>query len=464
MNVVYLINASSRRAAAFVIFFVVIAIDLFPVPAQADRLSLSAADGSYADSGAPDPRKVHLGKLLFHDKELSGNRNISCATCHHALADTGDGLSLPVGEGGLGLGITRNTGLRKNAIPERVPRNAPPVFMLGSSEVTRLFHDGRVEVDPAFPSGFRSPAGYDLPEGLENILAVQAMFPVTSGAEMAGQPGENRIADAAVSGPVGVWRLLAQRLQGIPGYVDLFIDVFDDVAQASDISFAHAANAIAAFEIDAWRADASPWDAFLNGDNQALTHEEHRGAKLFFGKAGCSGCHSGRIFSDMEFHAIAMPQIGPGKGDGIDGHEDYGRYRETGNLADIFAFRTPPLRNVALTAPYGHAGAYDSLEDVVRHHLDPQAALWTYHDEDYCRSKPVLPSRADLDEIDCIVMDDPARVESIAAAASDYSPVFLNEGEIQQLIAFLHALTDKSTIDLRSDVPQSVPSGALLGD
>ena len=69
-----------------------------------------ASNADYYDNGTPDPAKVALGKSLFFDKLLSGNQNISCASCHHTLTDTGDGLSLPVGEGGLGLGITRDTG------------------------------------------------------------------------------------------------------------------------------------------------------------------------------------------------------------------------------------------------------------------------------------------------------------------------------------------------------------------
>lgn len=427
-------------------------------------IPLAASAVEFVDQGTPDPLKVHLGKLLFHDKELSGNRNTSCATCHHALADTGDGLSLPVGEGGKGLGVTRDTGSDQDAIHERVPRNAPPVFMLGSIEVTRLFHDGRVETDSSYPSGFKSPAGDNLPQGLDNILAVQAMFPVTSAAEMAGQPGENAIADAAVDGPGGVWSLLGQRLQNIPEYVDLFVDAFDDVDWAGDISFTHAANAIAAFEIDAWRADKSPWDAYQSGNARALTKEQRKGSKLFFGRAGCSGCHSGDVFSDMEFHALAMPQIGPGKGDGFDGHEDFGRFRETANATDMYAFRTPPLRNVALTAPYGHAGAYDTLEDVVRHHIDPQAAVWEYHRKDYCRSKPVMPSREDLDVQDCAVMDDKNRVRALAEAASGYTPVSLTDSQVSELVAFLNALTDTSNIDLRRDVPRAVPSGLSLAE
>jgi cytochrome c peroxidase len=424
-------------------------------------LTATAVEFVDIDNGTLDvAKKIELGKMLFHDKILSGNKNTSCATCHHALADTGDGLSLPVGEGGVGLGVTRYTGTGADAVHERVPRNAPPVFMLGSTEVRRMFHDGRVEVDPTFPSGFKSPAGPFLPDTLENIVAVQAMFPVTSGAEMAGQAGENEIADAATV--VDIWEALAARLRAIPEYVTLFNDVFG--ISAGNITYAHAANAIAAFEIDAWRADNSPWDAYMAGNYQAFSKDEQQGEKLFFGKAGCSECHSGDIFSDMEFHAIAMPQIGPGKGHGLSGREDFGRGGETGLAEDMYAFRTPPLRNVALTAPYGHAGAYDTLEEVVRHHMDPVAELWAYHDNDDCRSKPVMPSRADLDTIDCFVMDDEVLVGAIADAAIDYEPVSLSDKEVDQLVAFLHTLTDKSSIDLRSDVPRSVPSGLTLAE
>ncbi|MGD8977836.1 MAG: cytochrome c peroxidase [Gammaproteobacteria bacterium] len=424
-----------------------------------------AAQGAVAfvDGRVPDPAKVELGRLLFFDKVLSGNLNISCATCHHSLADTGDGLSLPIGEGGVGLGVTRDAGTGSDAVHERVPRNAPPVFMLGSIEVTRLFHDGRVEMDASFPSGFRSPAGHDLPDSLENILAAQAMFPVTSGAEMAGQTGENPVADQAgagnLAGPGGVWDLLAGRLRSMSEYVDRFGAVFGITAY--QIRFAHAANAIAAFEIDAWRADRSAYDEFLNGNAKAkpFNKAENRGHRLFFGKAGCAGCHHGDLLSDMEFHAIAMPQIGPGKGNGASRHEDWGRFLVTGNEADRFRFRTPPLRNVALTAPYGHAGAFQTLEEVVRHHLDPVASLHAYD----CGSRTRLPSRADLDAVDCRVMDDPAAVAAIADA-NELPPVILTDREVDDLIAFLHALTDRSSMDLRRDVPPAVPSGLPLAE
>ena len=408
------------------------------------------------------PEQVELGRALFFDKLISGNRNISCATCHHPLAGTGDVLSLSVGEGGQGLGTARSTGQGGTAIHERVPRNAPAIFNLGATSFTNMFHDGRIAVDPSQPSGFLNPAGNQLPEGLESALAAQAMFPVTSGTEMAGQPGENVIADVAaagnLAGPGGVWDLLAARLQGVPEYVSLFQAAFpEQVAVPGDITFVHAANAIAAYENASYRAIDSRFDKKLRGEKKIFSKREHKGLKLFYGKAGCADCHSGTYLTDLDFHAIAMPQIGPGKGDGPRFDDDWGRGRETGLVEDRYKFRTPTLRNVALTGPWGHDGAYDSLEAVVRHHLDPVNGLITYD-----RSQALLPPGLQLAN-DFLATDDPLITLAIANA-NELAPVNLKDQEVDDLIAFLHTLTDTSSLDLRSQVPFTVPSGLPIGD
>ena len=419
------------------------------------------SDEDYYDNGHPDPLKVELGKLLFYDKLLSGNQNISCATCHHGLTDTGDGLSLPVGEGGKGLGVTRVTGeAPAGGIHERVPRNAPPVFNLGAKEFERMFHDGRAEVDPTQPSGFRSPAGDLLPTDppLENILAVQAMFPVTSPAEMAGR--DTDIGQAAVAEDVvEVWRLLTERLRTEENnYVNLFIAAFDDVYAAGDIEFVHAANAIAAFEAFAWRADNSPFDRFLRGDKTALSLRAQRGMRLFYGAAGCAECHAGPFQTDQDFHCMALPQIGPGKGDGASGHEDYGRERVTGEEADRFCFRTLTLRNVALTGPWGHTGAYNTLRAIVEHMLDPVESLVTYD-----QSQAVLPSREDLDAVDFMVQNDPELVADIAVSCEGEA-VSLRPRECSCQQTRDSGRPGLWSVDLRDDVPESVPSGLVIAD
>ncbi len=414
-----------------------------------------------------DPQLEELGRLLFFDKILSGNQNISCATCHHSLTGTTDFLSLPVGEGGLGLGPARDTGAGPELVPERVPRNAPAVFNLGALEVDTMFHDGRIQKDPSQPSGFLNPAGDDLPDGFVHVLEVQAMFPVTSGTEMAGQAGENPIGDAAdagnLAGPGGVWEQLAERLRAVPEYADRFEAVFDDVQQPEDITYAHAARAIAAFESGAWRFDDTPFDRYLRGDKRALSKRQKRGMALFYGEAKCFKCHAGALLSDQEFHALGVPQIGPGKGDDEPGYDDgladFGRERVTLDPADRYRFRTPPLRNVALSGPWGHDGAYDDLEAMVRHHLDAEASL-----EAYDPSQAVLPPAEHLGDEDFAYHEDPVRRAALADAIEIRSRE-LSDGQVAKLIEFLHALTDPRAITgLRGDVPARVPSGLPVAD
>lgn len=417
-------------------------------------------DSDFYDDGRPPEAKVELGRLLFFDPILSGNQNIACATCHHSLTGTGDGLALPVGEGGVGLGVTRDTGAGPDAVHERVPRNSPPVFNLGAREFSILFADGRVAVDDAQPSGFSSPAGTDLPFGLDNVLAVQAMFPVTSATEMAGQLGENIQADlGAASDLPALWLFLADKLRGIPEYVDLFIAAYpDEVFGPTDITYVQAANAIAAFEAKALRFTNSPFDRYLKGELNAMSRSAKRGKRLFYGRLACGTCHSNQFQTDQQFHAIGMPQIGPGKGDGFDGREDFGRARVTAKPEDRFKFRTPTLRNVRQTGPWGHSGAYDTLEAVVRHHFNPADAL-----ENYDQSQAVLPSRADLDALDFIVMDDPTRVDEIAAA-SEITRIRIRRSDMRYLMDFLDSLTDPAALDMRADVPRRLPSGLSLAN
>ena len=184
--------------------------------------------------------------------------------------------------------------------------------------------------------------------------------------------------------------------------------------------------------------------------------------RVFHGEAKCARCHFGRFQTDQSFHAIAMPQIGPGKGDNLDGYadgrDDFGRERVTGRTRDRFKFRTPTLRNVALTAPYGHTGAYNTLEAVVRHHLDPVGSLHIYDQQ-----QSVLPSRTDLDAEDFVVMNDDMRRIAIADA-NELDPVTLSDEQFRDLIEFLHALTDRDALDLRSDTPPGVPSGLPLAE
>lgn len=430
-------------------------------------LGLTSFAGAEAEMPAPisedlyhpfDEEKAALGRLLFYDPVISGNRNISCATCHHPDLASADGLALGVGEGGTGLGAERTVGEGSDLIRRRVPRNAPALFNLGAKEFTALFHDGRLEMDPNDPSGFHTPADEDTPHGLSGILAAQALFPLTSEVEMAGQGTENDIGQALediYGNPwLSVWAQVELRLRANPEYVQKFQTAFPEVKGPKDISIVHYANAVGDFLNAEWRSFGSPFDQHLAGDKSALTTEQLAGLELFYGKANCVGCHSGPFLTDQQFHAIAMPQIGPGKVARLEAiRHDRGRGGATNRIEDRYKFRTPSLRNVALTAPYGHSGALRTLDAVVRHHIDPIKSFEAFSTRDVS-----LPEHPKLSKEDTFIMQD-RRERRRILKANVLKPQSLEDPEVSALVAFLESLTDINSVRGRLGQPSQVPSG-----
>ena len=183
-----------------------------------------------------------------------------------------------------------------------------------------------------------------------------------------------------------------------------------------------------------------------------LPSDAKAGMKLFYGEAGCSICHSGKFQTDQSFHAMGEPQFGPGKAERFENHSlDIGRMRVTNRPEDAYAFRTPSLRNVTATGPWGHTGAWSDLAAFLRHHSDPSVGLGGYD-----RSQVVFPVGV-FPKPDWTVMDTPEDVAAIEAAAVKGHP--LDEPALQQVIAFLESLRDQGAIDGRLGVPERVPSG-----
>ncbi len=423
-------------------------------PVKAEGETQLPAPLSESDFLPYSEKRAQLGRSLYYDPVLSGNRNISCGTCHHHDLASADALALGVGEGGEGLGAKRNTGSGAARIHERVPRNAPALFNVGHREITTLFHDGRLSIGDDFGNGFVSPAKQYLPKGLNHIAAAQAAFPVTSATEMAGLPGDNEVAGPIAKRMDHGWALLAQRIQAIPGYLPLFVEAYPDVQKADDITFAHIANAIGDFVISEWRSFDSPFDRYLAGEKDALNADAAAGMAIFFGKGNCASCHSGQLLTDQDFHAICLPHFGPGKFKAFDNvTRDVGRMAETRKAADAYRFRTPSLRNAALTSPYGHNGAYATLEGIIRHHLDPEEAF-----ESWTPAHVSLPSSSRLDGSDFTSLLDP-RERQLMRNALDIEPVSLTDAEVSQLVAFMHALTGETSVNGRLGRPDSVPSG-----
>ena len=129
------------------------------------------------------------------------------------------------------------------------------------------------------------------------------------------------------------------------------------------------------------------------------------GRQLFFGAAGCANCHNGPLLSDQKFYALGLPAFGPGRTRRFDRTaRDVGRMGESDDIKDAYRFKTPRLCNIALTAPYGHNGAYRDLYGIVRHHLDPAAmrAVWQ-------PNLAALPAVPWLEAIDFVIQSDSAK-------------------------------------------------------
>ncbi len=416
----------------------VLPLILAAATAAADPLPRAPSEADYAPV---DAAQAALGRLLFYDPILSGNREVACATCHHPRFATADGLALGLGDGGRGLGPARAAD-PANPPEQRIPRNAPALFNLGARAFTVLFHDGRIEDGP---DGLRTPLGAEMEAGFASLLSAQTMFPVLSPDEMAGHYSENEVAQAVrrgvITGPGGAWDLIAQRVRDVPGYAAPFEAAFP----GREITFHAVSDAVAAFMAAEWRSDDSPFDDHLRGQ-VPLTGAAAEGMGLFYGTAGCAACHSGPFQTDHGFHAMGAPQVGPGKAARFERHaRDTGRQRVTGDPADAHAFRTPSLRNVTRTGPWGHAGAHDDLAAFLRHHAD-SSGDW-----------PALPALPALAVDDGRIAADPAEVAAIRAAAPPGRA--LAGAEVDLLLAFLAALDDPVALAGRAGVPDAVPSG-----
>jgi len=264
------------------------------------------------------PAKAELGRKLFFDRRLSGDGTMACATCHDPESGYADGLAIS-----LSYPTTKNW------------RNSPSI--VNAAYRTSLFRDGRAA-----------------------SLEEQALFPMMSPFEM------NRNLD-----------YVEEVLSAVPEYVEAFGRVF-----GGEITRRRVAMAIAAFERTLVSRD-TPLDRHLRGEKNALIPRQRAGYDLFVGKAGCAECHGGENLADGRFHNLGVPEDPGfredprvlatarfvGKVSGFASFRtlagDPGRYLVTKAREDWKAFATPPLREVASTAPYMHNGALATLTDVI---------------------------------------------------------------------------------------------------
>jgi cytochrome c peroxidase len=360
---------------------------------------------------------AELGRLLFWDPILSGGQDVACATCHHPDFAYADGRALSLGTGAVGLGPARvdPTG---GGVPV-VRRNSPTVLNVAYNGLDqrrrgRRGSDARptqaqlLDVDAT-----RAPMFWD---SRVRSLETQALEPLKAFDEMRGDAYPEEVAvDSVVA-----------RVRAIPEYVTLFESAF---GPRITIGPERIGAAIAAFE-RSLVAMSSPLDRFRAGDSTALTPQQRRGLEEF-DDAGCDRCHEGPMFSDFDHHAegvadhpvVAVPDSGRGR----------------------FRFRTPTLRNVALTAPYMHNGTLATLEDVLR-----------FYDEGRSRNPNVVDRRrrGGEDEDDD---DREGNGSRIAQLSGQFRRVDdMSDREMADIIAFLEALSDPG---FDRTVPARVPSG-----
>jgi cytochrome c peroxidase len=264
------------------------------------------------------PEKVKLGKELFFDRRLSGDGTMSCAVCHNPDTGYSDGLAIS-----LSYPTTKNW------------RNAPTIINIGYNTV--FFMDGRAKT-----------------------LEEQSLFPIMSNFEM------NQNLD-----------FLEEELKEVPEYVEEFWKVF-----GGEINRDRIAMAIAAFQRTIISNNA-PIDRFLKGDKNALTREQKRGYEIFTGKGRCVKCHNGPNVTDNKFYNLGVPEDPKVTNDPrvaatrrftakVSGYKEYrtleedpGRYLVTKDRKDWKAFKTPTLRELALTGPYMHNGIFDTIDKVI---------------------------------------------------------------------------------------------------
>ncbi len=327
---------------------------------------------------SPDPAAAALGRRLFFDRRLSGNATLSCAMCHvPEQGFTQNELATPVGIEG-----------------RSVRRNAPALYNVAYRP--SLFRDGRAAA-----------------------LEEQVISPLLA---------ENEMGNPSMAAVVG-------RIAG--HYGGAFREVFGSAPTEETL-----ASALAAYQRTLLSAD-SPWDRwFFGAQPRALGAEARRGFELFR-QAGCAGCHrvgdESALFTDHAYHDTGVAhrsalraagerslQIAPGvvvplrTPISVPEVEDLGRMEVTGRAEDRWKFRTPSLRNVALTAPYMHDGSLGTLWDVVRFY----AAGGSPHPGQDPRIRPLA----------------------------------LTEADVTALVAFLESLTGSNVDALAADA-RSVPIG-----
>ncbi|GAB3642749.1 cytochrome-c peroxidase [Spirosoma arcticum] len=375
-----------------VIFFIVV----IQACTKEDPTTTIAPAVSQSNQPVPAPSPVSrpitdataaLGQALFWDPILSGGKDVACATCHHPNDAYTDGLDLSLGPNAVGYGQNRRF-LRPNDVT---------VTKRNTQTILNAVFNG-MDLDGNYVP-LTAPMFWDSRiQSLEN----QVTNPLMTFEEMRGH---------AYSEAVTVDSLVA-RLTKIAEYRQLFQIAF---GSNQAITGATISKAISAFE-RTLVAMNSPFDRYQKGNKTALTEGQIKGMQLFKDE-GCPICHSGPMFSDYQLHILSVP-------------DNVKLASSDAGASGTYAFRTPSLRNVGLTAPYMHNGVFQTLNQVMKFYDDIGEPI---------SQNPHVP----VQQLD-------AKLQRIALGTTEQG----------QLISFMNALSDP---DFDKTIPVRVPSGLKPG-
>lgn len=303
--------------------------------------------------------KVALGQLLLHETATGGipkmsqmESTYSCATCHPVASSFYSGRRQGIGEGGTGFGFAgegRQIDLNMPLDSVDLQPVRPPTLLNVAYQETALWNGMLGATGPNTGTESR----WALSGVPENDLGYQ-------GLEIQGVVGQK------------THRLkIDEEFINQNGYRWLFNKAFEDQIESQRYTAVNAALAIAAFN-RTLLANRSPWQYYLNGDYDALSEREKKGAILFAGKGQCMNCHTGPALKDQEFHAFGFGHFDNSTDAIVLSNVDFenvkrGRGGFTGLSEDDYKFKTPTLYNLRDAAFYGHGSTFSSIEEVIRY-------------------------------------------------------------------------------------------------
>lgn len=300
----------------------------------------------------------NIGKKLYNSKKLSGYRNISCNTCHDPEKGTSDGLSLS-----LGHGVVTTNGQTQQSGAMVLKRSSPALYNLGYKAFNIMFWDARIRVysdrfitpEPAFNG--KNPSAKYITKNISTALEMQVMFPMVSHDEMLGK-------GSALDAPTRLesWAKIVNRFWNEEKELLLKLASILKIKR-KDLNISHFAKALAHYISFDFNVTNTPYDNYLRGNTNSMSHKEKEGMKLYLTKGQCIVCHGGKHLTNFAVQNIGIPQVST-QAHGIDN----GLFEETQNERDKFRFKNPSLRNISKSAPYMHNGSLLTLREVVEHY------------------------------------------------------------------------------------------------